>query len=91
MKIYNGKNEAKLKKFKMYSLSREETPGSAQRDKKFKEMPEAKWKKGSGNLRAKPHPAKLPKCEKESKKSSGLGAVVHPFNHRRQRLADLLG
>jgi len=37
--------------------------------KMFTEELDSKWNKGSGDLRARPHPAKLPTCEKESKKS----------------------
>ena len=36
--------------------------------------------KGSGDLRARSHPAKLPSCEKELKKALGPGLVVHTFN-----------
>ena len=32
-------------------------------------MPAAKWNKGSGGGRTRPHPAKLPTCEKELEKS----------------------
>jgi hypothetical protein len=37
--------------------------------KTMKEKPDAKWNKVSSDLRARPHPAELPACEKESKKS----------------------
>ena len=33
--------------------------------KQIKEKPGAKWSTESGDLRARPHPAKLPICEKE--------------------------
>lgn len=36
--------------------------------KKFKEKPDAKWNKGSGDLKARPHPGKLT-CEKELKRN----------------------
>lgn len=39
--------------------------------KMVKGKPDAKWNKGSANLRAKTHPAKLSACEKELEK--GLG------------------
>jgi len=59
--------------------------------KQIKEKPGAKWNKGSGDLRARSHPAKLPTCgkqlkksEKELKKSLGLGMVVHTFDSSTQ-------
>lgn len=32
------------------------------------------------DLRARPHPPKIPTCEKELKKSIGPGVVAHTFN-----------
>lgn len=37
----------------------------------FKEHPDAKQNKEHGDLRARLHPAQLPSCEKELKKSLG--------------------
>ena len=45
--------------------------------KKFEEKSVAKWNRGDDDFRARPHPAKLPTCEKELKKSLDLGMVVH--------------
>jgi hypothetical protein len=42
-------------------------------DDKFKENPEVKWNKGSSDLRARPHPAKLPSCEEKLKSLSNGG------------------
>jgi hypothetical protein len=42
---------------------------SAQGGNKFKEKPDPIWNKGSGDLRARPHPAKHPAGEKEVKKN----------------------
>lgn len=53
---------------------------SAQRDKRFKEKPDAKWNKENGNLRARPHSAKFPTCEKELKKS-----LSNKENHQNQK------
>ena len=38
---------------------------SAQEDKRFKEKSNAKWNRGSGDLRTRPEPAKLLICEKQ--------------------------
>ena len=69
-------NKLDKKKYKMHSFRRKRAPkkynglkSSDQGNKKFNEKPDAKWNKGSGDLRARPHPAKLPTCEKELKKS----------------------
>ena len=68
---------SKLRKEKIHNVQFEEkwSPRKrngpkfrAQRHKRFKEKPNAKWNKGDGDLRARPHPAKLPTCEKELKK-----------------------
>lgn len=54
---------------------------SAQGDKKknLKEKPEARWDKGCGNLRPRPHPAKIPIYRKELKKS-----LSRKGNHQQQ-------
>jgi hypothetical protein len=44
-----------------------------QGDKQTKEKLEVKWNKGSGDLRTRPHLAKLPMCAKELKKRPGMG------------------
>lgn len=41
----------------------------SQVDKKLKEKPGAKWLKGHGNPRVRPHPVKLPTGKKESRKA----------------------
>ena len=46
-----------------------------QEDKQIK-----KWNKGSGDLRARSHPAKFPIFEKKLKKSLETGVAVYPFN-----------
>lgn len=51
-----------------------------QGDKQIKEKLDVRWNKGYGDLWAKPHSAKLPTCEKELKKSSGLDVVMHTFD-----------
>ena len=38
---------------------------SAQGDTKFKDNPDVKWNKESGDLRARPHPAQFPFCERK--------------------------
>ena len=53
---------------------------SAQGDKKFKEKPAAKWNKGKSDLRSRPHPTKLPTCEKELMKHLGPDIVAHTLN-----------
>lgn len=50
-----------------------------QEDKQIKEKL-VSWNKGYGDLWAKPHPATLPTCEKELKKSLGLDVVMHTFD-----------
>ena len=61
--------------------------------KQINEDPDAKWNKGSGDLRARSHPAKLPSYAKELKKSIGSDMVIQIFNDflalRRQRHSDL--
>ena len=44
----------------------------------FKEI--RKWNKGSGDLRVRSHPPKLPICGKELKKSEG--------NHQKQKVGE---
>ena len=51
--------------------------------KQINEDPDAKWNKGSGDFSARPHPARLPSCEKELKKTSLITEL------RRQRQVDL--
>jgi hypothetical protein len=57
--IQSYNERSKLSKRK-YSLWRTGTP-----EKMKKANPEAKWNQESGNLKARPYPAKLPTCEKE--------------------------
>ena len=61
----------------------------AQGDKKFKEKPEAKGHKGSGDPRAGHHPARLPACEKELKEVRK--AVKETTNTRKLRQMELQG
>lgn len=61
MQIYNEKEHGEQGRIQMYSLSKY---------KRINEDPDAKWNKESGNFRARPHPARLPTCEKELKKTS---------------------
>lgn len=75
MQFYNEKEQAEQGKIESDSLRRKGALGSiielaksyAQGDQKFKEKPDPKWSKGSGDLRAGPHPVKLPVCKKELK------------------------
>jgi hypothetical protein len=57
---------------KVYKLRRERTPGSGmevslkvKEISRFKKNPDVEWNTGSGDLRARPHPARLSTCEKE--------------------------
>lgn len=59
------------------------TKSGAQRDKKFKEKPCAKWDKGSGDLKARPHTAKLPAYEKEWKEN-----LRHEGNYPKQKAGE---
>jgi hypothetical protein len=53
----------------------------SRRYKKFEEKSVAKWNRGDDDFRARPHPAKLPTCEKELKKSLAL-SVMYTINPR---------
>ena len=46
-----------------------EAKSCVQGDKKTKEKPDVKWSKGSGDLRGRAHPAKLPTGEKNERKA----------------------
>lgn len=66
----------------MYILKRKGAPkkwigtkSCVQEDKRIK-----KWKKASGDLKTRFHPAKFPTCEKELKKILKPGVEVHTFN-----------
>ena len=67
------RNRLSKEKFTMYSWWRK---GDTMRYKQIKGEAGAKGNKGSSDLRARPHPAELPACEKELKKS----LVVNAFN-----------
>ena len=58
-------------KYKMYSLRRKGASGSVTLEemKRLKKSPVLNVVKGSGDHRARLHPAKLPTCEKELKNS----------------------
>ena len=71
MQIYNEKEQSEQ------SVQFEEKRNTGG---KSTEKPDAKWNKGSGDLRARPHPAKLPTCEKELKKS-----LSNKENHQNQK------
>ena len=84
MQIYNKKTTAKGKlkniQFEEKRRTRKWNVGaksSAQGDKKFKD---AKWNKGSGNLRARPYSVKLLKSEKELRES-----LSSEGNHQKQK------
>lgn len=49
----------------------------------FFKKPDTKWNKRNGALRIKPHPANLPVCENQIKKSSGSEG-----NHGEQRTGE---
>ena len=65
MQIYTEKKQAEEGKCKVYSLRRKGVPGSISRLKKSLRPRD----KGSGDLRASPHPAKFPTCSEEVLKS----------------------
>lgn len=78
MHIYSEKEEdGQEKKKTKYIFRRKVALGNVMLEprsvlseiKKFKEKPNAKCNKESGDLRARPHSAKLPTCEKELMKS----------------------
>lgn len=82
MKIYNEKNQAEQGILQNVKFKEERNTkkwngakSCVQGDKQTK-----KWNKGSGDLRARSHPAKFPTCEKELKKSLEPGVMVHTFN-----------
>ena len=66
MQIYNEMEQAEQGKIQNVQFEEKRSTrkgngakSSTQRDKKFKENPNAKWNKGSGDFRARPHPAKF--------------------------------
>lgn len=75
MQIYIEKEQAGQLKYEMYCLRRKKTLGTVMKlspvlkeiKKKFIEKSDPKGNKGSGELRPRPHPAKLPTSEKELK------------------------
>lgn len=89
--IYNEREQTGWKK--MQTIQFKEKRGTrkcfvgakscAKGDKKLKEKPEAKGHKGSGDLRAGPHLARLPACGKELKE--GRKAVKETTNTRKLR------
>ena len=80
MKIYNEKEQAQQIKIQNVQIEKRGTrkwnraKSCVQGDKQIK-----KWNKGSGDLRARSHPAKFPTCEKELKKNLEPSVVVHAF------------
>jgi hypothetical protein len=64
--------KSKLSKEKCKNVQFDKTK-STRKCKQIKKKSSDKWNKESGDLRARSHPAKLPTCEKELKKSLGLG------------------
>ena len=84
MQIYDEKEQAEQGKLQNVQL---EEKMSTRKCDQIKEKPHTKWNKGSGDLRARAHPAKIPiykrelkTGKKELKKSLGPGMVVHIFN-----------
>lgn len=65
--MYDEKEQDEQGKIKIAHLEEER---STRKYKQIIEKSDAKWKKGSGDLRARPHPAKFPTCEKEIEKSA---------------------
>ena len=51
-----------------------------QGDKQIKDNSDIKWNRGSGDLRARPRPAKPPNCEKKLKNTLGPCVVAPIFN-----------
>lgn len=95
MQIYSEKEQTEKEKkyknayFEEKGGTRKQTVAKAcvEGDKQIREKLDAKWNKGSGDLRPRSHPDKLPilekklkKSEKELKKSPGPGLVVHTFD-----------
>lgn len=83
--VHTIRKRSKLSKgkYKIYIWRRKK---NTWRSKQIKEKPDAKQNKGSGDFRARPHPAKLPhykeeflKSEKELKKSVRTGSVCRPL------------
>ena len=73
--------------FKMYRLRRNGGTRKWHRKsyglcswRQIEEKPGVRWNKGSGDLRARSYPAKLPTCKKELKNSLESGMVAHTFN-----------
>lgn len=67
-----GKKKDKMSSFLEKKRIRKCNVGAkfcSQADKKLKEKPDAKWLKGNGNPRVRPHPAKFPTGEKKSSKA----------------------
>lgn len=64
---------------------------STRKCEQIKEKPGATYSNRRGDLRARPHPARIPTHEKELKKNLGTRVVVVTFNIgiQRQRHADL--
>jgi hypothetical protein len=76
MKIYNEKEQAEQEKIenlqfeeKRHTRKYNIVKSCVQGEKQIKEIHNVKWIKGSGDLRARSHPAKLPTCERGLKKS----------------------
>lgn len=65
------RNKLDKEKYKAYSLKRKGEPGSVVelspvcKEKVKKCLIDAKWNKGSGDLKARPCPAKLSPCERK--------------------------
>jgi hypothetical protein len=91
MKSVSMKKKSKLskEKYKMYKLSRKGSPESGMKPSPtFKEINSLRYGiYGVVTFRGRPHPVRLPFCEKELKKSLGLGTMVQAFSptFRRQR------
>ena len=92
--MYNEKEQAKQGKLQNTQFAEKRSTrkcdgaeSCAQGDKQIKEKPDAKGSKGRGVLGGRPHPAKLPICEKDFLffvlfcfLSLGLGMGLYTFN-----------
>ena len=85
MQIYNKKERTGQIQNMQYEEKRNTRKGdvgakSCQGNTKLKEKPSDKCHKGSGDLRARSHPAKLPMCVKDFKK-----ILSSDRNHQQQK------
>ena len=83
MQIYNEKEQSEQENIQNVCIFGGEK--EYQKRERIKEKPDAKWNKGSRDLRARPCPAQLPTSERKLYKSSRPGMVVHTFDPSTQK------